>query len=137
MRIPGRLASFLMIAVITLSFSAIALGQSDGTIFGTVKDATGAVVADASITVLNPAKGITRKATTNADGVFVYPQLPPGTYTIHAEKPGFKRVEKSNVVVATGDKAQRWRLHPRSRRTGGDRSGDGGRRSVADQVGVG
>jgi outer membrane receptor protein involved in Fe transport len=94
----------LVLAAITLSLAAVAFAQSDGTIFGTVKDVTGAVVADATVTVLNPAKGITRKTTTNADGAFVYPQVPPGTYTIHVEKPGFKRVEKTNVVVATGDK---------------------------------
>jgi hypothetical protein len=104
MRTTGRAASSLVIGAITLLLSSVAFAQSDGTIFGTVKDSTGAVVADATITVLNPAKGITRKTTTNADGVFVYPQLPPGTYTIHVEKPGFKRVETSSVVVATGDK---------------------------------
>src|SRR5512132_1637338 len=104
MRIPGRAVSFWVIAVITLFLCGVAFAQSDGTIFGTVKDATGAVVADATVTVLNPAKGITRKTITNADGVFVYPQLPPGIYAIHVEKSGFKRVEKSNVVVATGDK---------------------------------
>src|SRR5262249_29247608 len=35
---------------------------------------------------------------------FVAPQLPPGAYTISVEKQGFKKVEKSNVVLSTSDK---------------------------------
>jgi hypothetical protein len=84
--------------------AGVAFGQSAGAIFGTVKDANGAAVADAAITIADPAKSISQTASTSADGIFVFPQLPPGAYTIRVEKSGFKKVEKSNVILSTGDK---------------------------------
>ena len=40
----------------------------------------------------------------NDQGVFVFPQLPPGAYTVTVEKAGFKRTEKTDVVLSAGDK---------------------------------
>lgn len=82
-----------------------AFGQTGaGSISGTVKDINGAVLPDVTVTLVNPANNVTQTATTNEDGVFVYPQVQPGTYTITVEKEGFKRVEKSDVVLSTGDR---------------------------------
>src|ERR1035437_6409768 len=58
---------------------------TSGTIFGTVKDSTGAMVQAASVTIANPANGITRTVTTGGDGSFVAPNLLPGTYTVTVE----------------------------------------------------
>src|SRR5262249_52326822 len=75
-------------------------GQStSGSITGTVKDNAGAPVADASVLVTNPATNLTRKVTTNSVGVFTATQLPPGNYTIAVEKGGFKKFEKTNVIL--------------------------------------
>src|SRR5262245_31790982 len=78
--------------------------QNDGTISGTVKDNNGAAIAGAAITIVNPAKNIKQTVTTNNDGIFVSPQLPPGKYTIKVEKSGFKKVEKSDITLITSDK---------------------------------
>jgi hypothetical protein len=76
------------------------LGQStSGSITGTVKDSAGAPVPDASVRVNNPATNLTRRLTTNNAGVFTAPQLPPGNYTIVVEKAGFKKLEKTNIVL--------------------------------------
>ena len=76
------------------------LGQStSGSITGTVKDNNGAPIADANVLVTNPATNLTRKVTTNSVGVFTAPQLPPGNYTIAVEKTGFKKLEKTNIVL--------------------------------------
>ncbi len=80
------------------------LAQTAGSITGTVKDSNGSAVAGAVVTINSPANGVTQTATTNEIGVFVFPQLPPGNYVIKAEKSGFKAIEKSNVILSTGDK---------------------------------
>src|SRR6266542_6184 len=90
--------------VLFAAFTISVHGQNPGSITGTAKDSNGGVLPGASVTVINPAKAITQKAETNEQGDFVFPQLPPGTYPITVEKAGFKKVEKANVVLSTGDK---------------------------------
>src|SRR5262245_31925133 len=76
------------------------LGQStSGSITGTVKDGAGAPIPDATILVTNPSTNLTRKVATNSAGVFTAPQLPPGTYTVAVEKTGFKKLEKTNIIL--------------------------------------
>ena len=100
----GMVTRVFLIAAISISMAGISLGQSDGTISGMVRDTSGAVVGDATVTLVNRAKGISQRATSNADGLFVSPQLPPGNYTISVERSGFKKIEKSNVILGTGEK---------------------------------
>jgi outer membrane receptor protein involved in Fe transport len=92
----------LAIAVFGLLLAAntAAYGQStSGSITGTVRDKAGALVTDATVTASNPAINLTRTTRTNAEGIFVITQLPPGTYSVAVEKSGFKRVEKNDVVL--------------------------------------
>ncbi len=95
---------FWMASAVIMTLAGVVFGQSDGSITGQVKDSAGAALAGASIRIVNPSNGVTRTATTDADGVFIALQLPPGAYTITVEKQGFKKVEKSNVVLSTSDK---------------------------------
>jgi hypothetical protein len=95
---------FCIIAVI-VSQAGGAFGQSSaGSISGTVKDKTGAIIPGAAVTIDNPANAVTQTSTTNEAGTFVFPLVPPGTYTITVENSGFKKYEKSNVVLTTGVK---------------------------------
>src|SRR5947207_10393333 len=72
-----------------------------GRISGTVKDATGAVVPSATVTVTNTATNLTRTATTDEDGFYTVTNLPVGTYTVLAEQKGFKKaVQGGNVLGA-------------------------------------
>src|SRR3954468_13437891 len=79
-------------------------GQSDGSISGRVKDTNGGVVVGAMVTVANPSQGVSQNTQTNDTGGFTFPQLPSGTYTITAESPGFKKSEKSEVVLPTASR---------------------------------
>jgi hypothetical protein len=81
-----------------------AAAQSAGSITGTVKDSSGAILPGATVTVSSPAIGVTQTATSDTRGVFVALQLPPGTYTLSVEMQGFKRVEKANIIVPTASK---------------------------------
>ncbi|MBZ5547888.1 MAG: TonB-dependent receptor [Acidobacteriia bacterium] len=99
----------LMIALVAAAIACITcaplLAQvTSGTIFGSVKDPTGAMIKDASVTIANPANGITRTVTTGSDGTFVAPGLYPGTYTITVESKGFKKSETTGVVLSAADK---------------------------------
>ena len=87
-------------------FSTVfALAQRDlGTITGTVTDPTGAVVPGASITITEDATGQSYKVQTSAAGDYVRPALKPGTYTVAAEAPGFRRIAQRNVIVTAGQR---------------------------------
>jgi len=93
----------LWTAAILLLFLVAATGwaqSTSGSITGTVTDNTGAVIADANVTVTNLAMNFTRTAKTNSEGVFVVAQLPPGRYSISVEKPGFKKLEKTDITLS-------------------------------------
>ena len=62
-----------------------------GTLTGVVRDASGAVVPGANITITNVATGVKLTYKTSNEGVYFAPALTPSNYTITAEKEGFKR----------------------------------------------
>src|SRR5450755_4709286 len=81
-----------------------AYGQGNGSITGSVKDDSGGVVAGASVTAANAEVGVTQTTQSNAEGNFVFPQLPPGNYTVTVEMKGFKKAEKSEITLPTASK---------------------------------
>ena len=68
--------------------SAQELGGA-GTIQGTVKDPTGAVMVAATVTVANPVSGFRRETTTDPMGKFVFRNLPPNNYHVAVTAQGF------------------------------------------------
>src|SRR5215510_10680530 len=89
---------------VIIALAGVAFGQGAGSITGQVKDSNGAAVAGATVRIVNPANSVSQTATSDADGIFVAPQLPPGVYIIGVEKQAFKKVERTTVVLSTGDK---------------------------------
>jgi len=82
------------------SFGNLLLAQtSTGTLQGQVRDATGAAVPDAKVTVTNSRTGVSSERLTNAEGRYVLPYLLPGDYNIAVEKAGFRKFTRSNVKV--------------------------------------
>ena len=77
-----------------------------GTILGTVKDSSGAVVPGATVTVLNTRTGFSRSIVTDTHGEFNAPSIPTGTYSVTAEISGFKKVSKTNVLVGVDQKVR-------------------------------
>jgi hypothetical protein len=73
-----------------LTITPVALGQNiSGSILGTVKDSSGAMVASAPVTITNQNTGIEMKTQTSVAGEYVVPNLPPGVYTVRVESTGF------------------------------------------------
>ncbi len=95
-----------LVAVLAVClWGAPLLAQRDlGTITGTITDPQGAVIPNAKITITEDATGLTYEVTASGTGDYVRPALKPGTYTVTAEAPGFRRVAQKNVVVAGGDR---------------------------------
>lgn len=75
--------------------------QDQGRLTGTVGDTTGAVVAGAEITAVNRATGVSYRAASNTTGTYVFPQLPPGTYSVTCRLDGFKSVEHREIILET------------------------------------
>jgi Carboxypeptidase regulatory-like domain len=65
------------------------LTQTTGRINGTVKDAQGAVIVGAEVSVENPATGDRRSALTDSSGTYSIVQLPPATYVVKIHAHGF------------------------------------------------
>jgi hypothetical protein len=87
-------------AILVVSFVTLTFGQSErGTITGVVLDASGAVVPTATVTVTNPETNVTFHATSNAAGEYTIPSLQPGSYTVRAEKQGFRATEEKGLTV--------------------------------------
>jgi hypothetical protein len=91
----------LIFAVAMIPFlllSAQAFGQS-GSVSGTVTDTSRAVLPGATMSATNNATGIKTTVTTNSAGAYNFAALPPGTYTVIAEMPGFQTVTRTDVSV--------------------------------------
>src|SRR6476646_4175990 len=92
------------VSLLALSILLVAarptMGQAvNATLLGTVTDSSGAAVASAKVTITETNTGISRTSQTNESGNYVFPDLPPGTYTVTAEQPGFKRASRASIDV--------------------------------------
>ena len=94
-------ASLLIISMCALM--ALAQSQaSTGQIVGTVKNPAGELVPGATVTVTNPATGLSRTLTTNDQGGFTAVNLPSGEYTIDVEAQGFGKFTQTGYKVEVG-----------------------------------
>ncbi len=76
-----------------------------GALTGTVKDPSGAVIPNATVTLTSVNTGQARTTMTGADGVYHFNLLPPGNYRVHIESSGFKPVDVPSVAVAVTETA--------------------------------
>jgi hypothetical protein len=75
-----------------------------GTVDGTVKDPSSALLTGIKVTLTNVETGVSRDATTNESGYFFFPLVNPGRYEVAAEKTGFKKGTQE-ITVRTGIRA--------------------------------
>ncbi|HWS54610.1 MAG TPA: ankyrin repeat domain-containing protein, partial [Pyrinomonadaceae bacterium] len=73
-----------------------------GTLYGTVKDPSEAVIAGAEVTLVDEQTGSTRTALTDDEGVYRFDPLEPGTYTLQLAMPGFETEVRKGVAVQDG-----------------------------------
>src|SRR5712672_2393900 len=85
--------------------SAIAFGQggaSTGDLHVSVKDPKGNAVTNATVMVVDVAKGLERTATGDGEGGYSARLLPPGTYAVTVEAAGFGKAEARDVIITVG-----------------------------------
>jgi Carboxypeptidase regulatory-like domain len=91
----------MLIVIISLG-SIVAFGQiTYGSLTGAIKDPKELPVAGASVTVRNLQTNEQFKLTTNGEGVFEMPSVPPGRYLVSVEITGFKKTDVQPVIIET------------------------------------
>ncbi len=93
------LLSLLMAAWICSVGTPAAWSSVTGSISGTVKDSSGAVVPGAAVTALNTGTGISQSVETDAVGFYVFPALPVGVYDVTIRHPGFKEYRQKGLAL--------------------------------------
>lgn len=89
----------ILIAVICVGSIGAMAQLATGSIQGIVTDKSGAIVPNATVTATNPATGLSRKVSSNSEGLYDLPDLPPGTYNVIAEAEGFAKYAAESVVL--------------------------------------
>lgn len=98
-----RFFSVLLYSVFASTMSVMAAVEaSEGKIKGTVKDSNGAVVSGIDVSLLLPNQAVARATVTDAEGAFMFDDVPEGTYGISIERSGFLR-HRSAVQVTSGE----------------------------------
>ena len=104
--ISSRLDNALVVLVtclvaLTLSLPAWSQGNL-GRILGVVTDQKGGVVASATVTVLDVARGVSKTLVTDSGGEYVATSLIPGQYEVTIEAMGFAKFDRQNITVEVG-----------------------------------
>src|SRR5437870_4616753 len=94
------LAAVLVLVGLLMGTRACGQGGATGAISGAVVDTSGGSVAGAEVQIIDTrTESLARKGLTNADGSFVAPLLPPGTYIVVVNKSGFAEAKASGIEV--------------------------------------
>lgn len=95
------------LSISLLAFLALALvlsaQQTGGSISGTIKDQTGAIIPEVAITAKNSGTGVANTVRTNSAGAYSFLSLPIGTYDLEVRLAGFKDYRKKNVILNLND----------------------------------
>ena len=100
---PANLCALVLcFAVLLFAAKANAQASGAGSIQGTVTDPSGAVVANAAVSLTEASTQVTLKTKTNSAGLYVFPNISVGTYTLKVEAPNFETYVSSNNVLEVG-----------------------------------
>jgi Carboxypeptidase regulatory-like domain/TonB dependent receptor len=99
-------ASFLahrLALIVTALLSAAPLLAQNASLTGRITDPSKALISDARVAAISTGTNARYQATTDASGEYVLANLPPSTYRIEVEKPGFKKLVKPEVILHVQD----------------------------------
>src|SRR5258708_6948440 len=98
--------TLLLLALFATSASSVLAQSASGTILGSVKDPSGAGVANATVTIVNQSTGLRGEIPTESGGDFAAPYVPLGSYKVTAKAPGFKTPERGPITLEVDQKAR-------------------------------
>ena len=104
MKILCKASALCALAVLSV-FTAYSQAVN-GTLLGTVTDSSGAVIPNAKVLINETNTNVSRSGNTNESGNYVFPDVPPGTYSVTIEQTGFKKERRSNIVVEVNTTAR-------------------------------
>jgi hypothetical protein len=99
MKMLFRKIYVLLLFVVSFGVSSAIAQTSTGILVGVARDASGAVIQNASVKVTNMETGEIRGATTKSDGTYRIEAMPPGRYSITVEESGFETFKADGIVV--------------------------------------
>jgi len=105
LKMSGRMA-LACVCILLLSTGFAAAQVDEGSITGVVQDATGAVVPDAQVTLLNTDQGITLNVKTNNAGQYTFSPVRIGHYSVTVSAQGFATTAQKNLTVNVGQSLQ-------------------------------
>ncbi len=97
-----RLATVILVAILLAPASALWGQTSFGEVSGNVQDASGGMIAGATVTLLSAATNIKVQRNTNTSGNFIFVNVRPGPYSLTVEMSGFKTLKVPDFTVAVG-----------------------------------
>src|SRR5437867_4671854 len=90
-----------------LAFAECCLAQNTtATMFGVVRDSSGAVIPQAQLTARNVSTAFARNATSDDTGAYLISNLPVGQYSLQAEKAGFRRFIQDGIRLEVNANAR-------------------------------
>lgn len=92
----------LLFVSICATTASAQVDVSSANLKGTITDQQGALVMGATVTATSIDKGLKKSATTNSDGIFQIPLLPPGAYKLEIEAQGFAKVFNESIQLSVG-----------------------------------
>ena len=95
-----KLVAAVTALVVLASGSPLLAQSTTGSLAGVVRDVSGSVVPDATVTVRNIATGFTQTMPTEAGGAFLFSLLPVGDYELRVEKPGFQSYVQAGIRLS-------------------------------------
>jgi hypothetical protein len=102
-----KIYSLIVFSTLMLSLAVAGFGQTPtATLTGTVTDQNGALIPGANVAATNKATNQTRATASNADGVFVFPNLPVGEYLVEFNVQNFQRYRFESVALTVGQTLQ-------------------------------
>jgi hypothetical protein len=102
---PWRLAVWLLTVVGLLAGVPVVAQSGRGTLTGAVKDANGALIPGASLTLKETSTGSRYDAVSSGEGLYTFPELQPGSYTLAVTSQGFESYTQNGITVSVGSTA--------------------------------
>ena len=99
-KIWRRLSTFFYLTFFFCAAGAAWAGVG-GSISGSITDPTGAAIAKAAITLVNPNTGVKQSVVADDHGSYSFPVLPVGSYVLEVNHPGFKPYRRTGIVLDT------------------------------------